>query len=475
MTATTLSIIDAIKDRQLFRPFLQDANGDISTWHNWMAALRVLYGIGKVPNKRRQVVEQCTGRQYATLPKRGFDSALFLTGRRSGKSRVAAIIGAFEAAIADTHGRLAKGETGIVAICSPTKLQSRIVKSYLRSVFETPLLKDYVDDETREGFTLKNSARVELLSGDFRTIRGYTLLAAIVDEVAFMGLDEQSHVKSDTELIRAIRPALATTRGKLIAITSPYAKKGWCYSTYKKNFGNDAGRVLVWNSPSKVMNSTLPQSVIDDAMAEDMASARAEFGGEFRADISNFIDRALVERLVIPGRWELLPKPGIQYSAFVDMSGGVMDDAVMAVGHAEGRKVIVDRVYRYKPRFNPHDVIRDMAEQVKHYGVRRVTGDQYAAEFTAQAFASCGIGYIKADLPKSGLYLELLHKMTANEIELLDDETTVNQISSLERRTRSGGKDSIDHPPGGHDDLANAIAGCAVVSVKKTIRIGGLI
>jgi len=206
-----------------------------------------------------------------------------------------------------------------------------------------------------------------------------------------------------------------------------------------------------------------------------MASALAEFGGQFRDDISNFIDRALVERLCIPGRLELLPKPGIQYSAFVDMSGGVTDSAVMAVGHPEGRKVIVDRVYRYKPRFNPHDVIRDMAEEVKRYGVRRVTGDQYAAEFTAQAFASCGIGYVKADLPKSGLYLELLHKMTANEIELLDDETTVNEISSLERRTRSGGKDSIDHPPGGHDDLANAIAGLCVVAVKKTIRIGGLI
>jgi hypothetical protein len=36
----------------------------------------------------------------------------------------------------------------------------------------------------------------------------------------------------------------------------------------------------------------------------------------------------------------------------------------------------------------------------------------------------------------------------------------VAQLCSLERRTTRGGRDSIDHPPSGHDDLANAVAGC---------------
>ena len=37
----------------------------------------------------------------------------------------------------------------------------------------------------------------------------------------------------------------------------------------------------------------------------------------------------------------------------------------------------------------------------------------------------------------------------------------VSQICGLERRTSRAGKDSIDHGPGGHDDLANAVAGAA--------------
>ena len=33
------------------------------------------------------------------------------------------------------------------------------------------------------------------------------------------------------------------------------------------------------------------------------------------------------------------------------------------------------------------------------------------------------------------------------------------QLSNLERRTARGGRDSIDHPPKSHDDVANACAG----------------
>jgi hypothetical protein len=37
----------------------------------------------------------------------------------------------------------------------------------------------------------------------------------------------------------------------------------------------------------------------------------------------------------------------------------------------------------------------------------------------------------------------------------------------LERRTSRGGKDSIDHPPGAHDDVANAMAGAMVIAFRN--------
>jgi hypothetical protein len=466
-----MNIIKAIKDEQLFRPYVGE---DIHSWRNWLTALRVLYGGPIKHMSERRLVRQCTGRDTALLPKDGFDTALFLTGRRSGKSRVAAIIGAYEAVLAGHETKLDKGEQGIVPIISPSRSQSRIVHSYLRSIFETPLLANEVVHDTKEGFELRSGTRIEILAGDWRTIRGFTLLAAIVDEACFFGYDAESKVKNDTELVNAIKPALATTGGKLIAISSPYARKGWCYQQHKNHYGHDGGNVLVWNCPSRTMNPTLPKRIVDRAIAEDVASAKSEYLGEFRDDIAAFIPREVVEGLVVKGRTSLLPVRRERYVAFADMSGGRSDDATLAVAHKEDRTVVIDLAKRWRPPFNPHHIVSLMAQELRRYGITKVVGDNYAAEFTASAFTANGIRYEKSVKPKSALYIELLPRMFSNEIELLDDDVLVTQIASLERRTRSGGKDIVDHPHGAHDDLANAVAGAAVVAAKRRLVVGAL-
>ena len=468
-----MNVITAIKDKNLFRPFLRDGDSKLSSWLNWMVALRVLYGLPLAP-KRTELIKDCTGRDIAKLPLDGFDTALFLTGRRSGKSRIAAIIGAYEAALSGRERLLSKGEIGMVAIIAPTRKQGRIVRNYLRAIFdETPLLRNEVVNETQEGFLLSNGVVIEILVGDWRTIRGYTLLAAIVDEVCFFGLDAESKVRSDTELIRAIKPSLATTCGRLICISSPYAKKGWAYKQHKTNFGNNTGKTLVWNCASRVMNPTLPQSVVDDAMAEDLQAAKSEYLGEFRDDICIFLPREVIESVVRKGRKELLPKTDITYFAFVDVSGGRGDDAALAIAHKE-EKVVVDYLKRYKAPHNPYQIISSMAEKLRKFKIRKVVGDNYSAEFVAQAFKSNGFAYEKSKLPKSALYLELLPTICSAGIELLDDEILIGQLSNLERRTRSGGKDSIDHPQGGHDDVANAVAGISFITSKRKVLVGAL-
>lgn len=467
-----LNIIDAIKDENLFHPFLADRHGKIGTWKNWRCALRALYGLPITTKVSRELLKQCTGRTTESLPANGFNTALFLTGRRCGKSRITACIGAFEAALAGSESKLAKGEKGLIAICSPTKKQSRIVKNYLRGIFDTPMLKNQIVNETKEGFELADGVLIELLAGDFRTVRGYTLLAALIDETAFFGVDEESKIKSDSELLAALRPALATTGGKLIAISTPYARRGWCFQTWERNFGNPNGNILVWNCASRVMNPTLSQSIIDEALAEDYAKARAEFYGEFRDDVMAFLSREVIQSVVARNRPELLPRSGTSYSAFVDMSGGRSDDAVFAIAHKEGRKVVLDKICRHRPPFHPYSVIRTMAQEMKRYGIGKVTGDNYSAEFVAQAFRDCGVIYKKAEQPKAQLYAELLPRICSDEVELLDDKTLIDQLAGLERRTRSGGRDIIDHPTGGHDDVANAVAGVVVTCFARRLVLG---
>ena len=69
------------------------------------------------------------------------------------------------------------------------------------------------------------------------------------------------------------------------------------------------------------------------------------------------------------------------------------------------------------------------------------------------------ISYEAAIKPKSDLYRELLPLINSGRCELLDHQRLISQLSGLERGTARSGRDSIDHGPGAHDDVANAAAG----------------
>jgi RES domain-containing protein len=80
-------------------------------------------------------------------------------------------------------------------------------------------------------------------------------------------------------------------------------------------------------------------------------------------------------------------------------------------------------------------------------------------EWPRDAFKRSGIDYLPANKSKSELYVEFLPHVNSAEVELLDNERLIHELLGLERRTARGGKDSTDHAPNAHDDVANAVAG----------------
>ena len=102
------------------------------------------------------------------------------------------------------------------------------------------------------------------------------------------------------------------------------------------------------------------------------------------------------------------------------------------------------------------------AELLTTYRVGWVRGDRFAGEFPRELFREHGIQYDLLDKSKSDYYVDSLALINSSRIELLDHPRTIAQLSSLERRTARGGRDSVDHAPGGHDDLANVVAALAV-------------
>ena len=282
--------------------------------------------------------------------------------------------------------------------------------------------------------------------------------------------DEFGSRNPDKEILDAVRPSLATTRGPLFCIGSPHARRGVTWNAYNKHFGSQASpAILVANGPTRLFNPTIKQSVIDRAYEDDPAVAASEWGGQFRNDLETFVRREVVEAVVVPGRFELGPITQGQgcnsYYGFVDPSGGSADSFTLGIAHLEGNMAILDCVREARPPFSPANVVGEFAETLRQYGLYRVTGDRYSGEFVRELFSERGVSYDVSDKSKSELYIDLLPLLNSRRIELLDHPKLISQLCSLERRTvRGSGRDVIDHPPGAgsHDDLINAAAGSLV-------------
>jgi hypothetical protein len=163
------------------------------------------------------------------------------------------------------------------------------------------------------------------------------------------------------------------------------------------------------------------------------------------------------------------PQPGIDYSAFVDMSGGSNDDSTLPIAHRDpdGRAVLdlVINQGRSTP-FDPIAAVDSFARTLKEYRCSHVIGDRFAGETFRSAFEKAGVSYTVSELTRSQHYEPLEPKLNSGQVALLDNEMMESQFLGLVWR---GSK--IDHPANEHDDYANAAAGAINLVSVATIDV----
>jgi hypothetical protein len=427
------------------------------SWAAWRTLLSGFYGL-VLTKQELDTFSGLTGLSEA--PGKPLDELWLAVGRRGGKSQNAALLAIFEAAFRDHSSKLAPGEVATVRVMAADRAQARVIMRYVSGLLTgNPMLSKLVVREDRESIELCNRATIEVGTASFRTARGYSFAAVICDEIAFWRSDESAN--PDVEILNAVRPGMATLDGKLIALSSPYSKRGALWDTYSRHYGKP-GSVLVAQAPTRTMNPSLPKRVVDEAMERDPEAASAEYMAQFRSDLEQFLLREVVDAAVRTSPLELPFDKAHRYFAFVDPAGGGADEFCLAIGHKEGDDTVID-VLRAR-RGIPAELTAGYAELLKSYSIRKVTGDKYAGSWPADEFKKHNIEYSPSEKPKSGLYLDLLPALNSGRVELPPDDRLVNQLIGLERRTARGGRDSIDHAPGGHDDRANVVAG--LVSTK---------
>jgi len=453
-----VNILEAIDSPDLFAPWFKDP----ATWKAWRAFLTALFGL-PMDEEMLALYRHHTGRQEP--PTAPFEEAWLVIGRRGGKSFVKALLGVYLATFRDYRQYLQPGERATVPVMAADRRQARTILRYVRGlVTGVPELADMVERETADGFDFNNAVTIEITVNSYRSSRGYTYPAVLADEIAFWTTDGDA-ANPDVEVLDAVRPGMATIPGSvLICGSSPYAQKGALFDAYRTYWGKDDPNILVWKGTTREMNPAVRQSVIDRAMERDPESAAAEYMAEFRKDIADFVTREAVDACIARGVFERPHETGKAYVAFVDPSGGSADSMTLAIGHRDGRRGVLDAMREVRPPFSPEATVMEFATLLKAYGLSRVKGDRYAGEWPREVFRKQGITYDLSEQSKSEIYVSLLPLINSNRAELLDDKRLVAQLVGLERRTSRAGRDSVDHVPGGHDDVINAVAGALVAA-----------
>ena len=459
----SITILDAMDDPNLFGQWFKGPS-----WDAWRAFLAVLFAL-PLTDALFQIFTECTGRTVA--PVEPCREVRLLCGRRSGKSLIAALIAVFLAFFRDYTPFLAPGEIATMMVIAADRRQARVIMRYTRAFIKSvPMLAEMIVRETRESIELSNRVAIEVHTVSFRTIRGYTCGLCCNDEECFWPADETS-AEPASEVIAAERPSLATIpTSLLLSLSSPYARRGPMYEAVRDWFGKNDAPVLVWKAPTLRMNPALDRRVVDEAFARDPIAAAAEYGAEFRSDVESFIARETVEACIERGQFER-PAGAMCYTAFVDPSGGSSDSMTLGIAHASvvrnGPGAVLDLLREVRPPFSPDQVVSDFVKVLRSYKIREVVGDAYAGEWVRERFRAGGIEYRTSPLSRSEIYLEFLPLLNAGRAKLLDNPRLVAQIAGLERHTARSGAETVDHAPGGHDDIANSAAGAMVNAARR--------
>src|SRR6516165_5712470 len=313
------------------------------SWRSWRTLL--IAAMGEVLREdEREIFSNLTGRDREPLQR--VDQFAAVIGRRGGKSRAMATLACYLAGLCEHPDALVPGERGVLLCVALDQRVAKIVLDYAEASFErSPILKQLIASRTADALELTNGITLEARPASFRKLRGPTYVAVIADELAFWYVDT-AYANPDVEILNAVEPGLATTGGPLILASSPHARRGVLWDVFRRHYGAGGDPlILVAHAPSRTLNPSLPQRVVDRALEKDRTRATAEYLAEFRTDVEGFVALEVVESCVGDHR-EMLPATGVTYRAFVDPSGGSEDAMTLAIAHGSTRpdeRVIVER------------------------------------------------------------------------------------------------------------------------------------
>ena len=463
-----------------------------------------------------EIYKYLTGEDYH-LDKVGHDIKNLITlclGRRGGKTSLAGILGLWSAirkdwrALRDKKGNIKKKgndyvffglgdkEFGEVKVLSRSVGYSEDILTEMKAKFDrSPILKRLLDKEgeqskgrltlkipsLRDGALAYCTIKITVDAATSDTARGGATIFAMLDECAFLHQDEK-YVNSLNKVLAALQPSLKQfgDYGILVLSSTPSAKIGPFYERVidPHRFGK---KHLKLQGESWIFNNILTLKDWEQAYRDDPIEFPTEYQAKFIDSKSQFFRAEAVENAVNKGVVEVdyIKNQDISYVAALDAAykGDRFAFTVVSVRREE-KETKIEQVHQMvwerrsrKDEVDLREVGHHISKIVTKYNLDIVYADQYGYIPLRELFKDRHNitleEYPFTAQSKKLIYKNLQTLIDQGDVKLLDDRHLVGELVSMELEITEAGQIKIYHPPGKHDDRADAFALACYKGVEK--------
>lgn len=436
-----------------------------------------------------------------------FQEMVLAIGRRGTKSSLSSFISNYELYKLVKRGDPSKfygfPPNTMISILNvaPTDDQSGIVFDMTQNTaMRCPYMKDrslhqtmtYFDIQTEADRKASGKPKASLISiaggCSSNALRGRNAIVVIMDEMAHF-IDNAGRF-SGSEVYKALTPSIASFRrdGKIICISSPYAKYGAFYDRYVQSF-QEKDITLMFKMYSAMVNPTIPSEILRAAKRRDRSGFMCEYGAEFSDSITAWVEEeAELKKCVVN---VVPPHAGVHdVSYFFGIDLGFKNDgSAVAVVHKDMStgKIVLDKadvwysgssdvwefedsIYKRCGRYadlevlKMESVVNEVLELHQLFPAKEGIFDQHNGYALAELMTAKKMKQFKMEDFSETIISDIYHlvKRLYSEglLELYNHPVLVPEMLSLEAEKRAGYKVIVRQPNrrGAHNDISDAFA-----------------
>jgi intein/homing endonuclease len=429
-----------------------------------------------------------------------FRELVLSVGRRGSKSTLSACISNYELyrLVKKSNPSKAFGfpdDTEIVILnVAPTDEQAGVVFEMIqRQATRCPYLRDRCLHQTMSYFDLRTDSDMQLagkpkaslisLAGgcSSNALRGRNAIVIIMDEMAFF-IDNGGRFSGE-EVYKALTPSVASfgDDGKVLLLSSPYAKYGKFWDRYNESF-IEPDVTLMFKMYTPMLNPTIQPAILKAARRRDRVSFLGEYGGEFSDSVVAWIDdESEFKKCIGPRQPMSHGIPDVEYYVGVDL-GFKNDGTAIAIVHDDGKKIVLDyadvwfsgqsdvwefnnsiyggcRKYAAGELIKMEDIIVELKELHRWFPIKKGILDQHNGYALAEMLCKSGLKqfYMEhlTDLKITEIFQVVKTLYAEQLIDLYDHPVLIPEMLSLEAERKARDRIFVRKPNrrGAHDDL----------------------